>query len=241
MINKYEEKNKLYSYTKFAQREGIDQDKKIGYFLPKPHEIGDVWDAMEYFALNYSNDIEFSIMFKYFDRIMDFYEHYDYVAYVDYDNKNPKNLDFLTAEHIRQKDGLFAARIGYYKTLQDFKDYKLDTIYSDRLFFDFDVEDERIKPLKEELIKLEDNWKLAPRYRIPVWKKYQRLILEENLLETPFNEAMKLCDFLQKQGLKPYLVFSGSKGFHCNLFFPEQQLTQVKAVSESLSKSWSKQ
>ena len=95
MINKYKENNKMYSYTKFAQQEGINQDKKIGYFLPKPHEIGDVWDAMEYFALNYSNDIEFSIMFKYFDRIMDFYEHYDYVAYVDYNNKNPKKWDIL--------------------------------------------------------------------------------------------------------------------------------------------------
>ena len=95
MVIKHEKNNKMCSFTKFAQQEGINKHEKIGYFLPKPHEIDGVWNAMEYFALNYSNNIEFSIMFRYFDRIMDFYEYYDYVAYVDYDNKNPKKWDIL--------------------------------------------------------------------------------------------------------------------------------------------------
>ncbi len=150
-------------------------------------------------------------------------------------------LDFLTQDHIRSGDGIFAARIGYYKTLKDFKEYRKDTIYSDRLFFDFDVEDERITPLKEELKEIEKKWNVTSNERQQVWNNYQQLILEEDLLKKPFTEATKLCDFLTKQGLKPYLAFSGSKGFHCNLFFPELHLTQIKHITHALSQSWSKE
>lgn len=166
------------------------------------------------------------------------------MRYWDYNDKQDNLkafLDFLTQEHIRSEDGLFAARIGYYKTFQDYKDYKLDTLYSDRLFFDFDVEDNRITPLKEEMKELDKRWNVKPKDRQPIWNKYRQLILEYDLLKTPFTEARRLCDFLLKQGIKPYLVFSGSKGFHCNLFFPELHLTQVKTIGERLSNSWSKQ
>ena len=160
-------------------------------------------------------------------------------------NENQDNLkpflDFLTKKTIRSKDGMFAARVGYYKTLQDYKADKVDAIHSDRLFFDFDVEDERIGPLKDELKEVEKNWNATSKDRQSVWEKYQKLIFEEDLLKKPFVEARRLCDYLQKMDLKPYLAFSGSKGFHCNLFFPELHLTQVKSITGSLSKSWSKQ
>lgn len=65
--------------------------------------------------------------------------------------------------------------------------------------------------------------------------EYRSLIFEEALLEKPFKDATKLCNYLQNKEINPYLIVSGSKGFHVNVFFKEMQLNQIGHISEHLA------
>ena len=56
-----------------------------------------------------------------------------------------------------------------------------------------------------------------------------------------FNETKALSNYLAKYGLKPYLIASGSKGFHINVFFDEMQLRNLSQISQTLALSYKKE
>ena len=141
-------------------------------------------------------------------------------------------------------DGLLGGEITYYKTLQDFQEGKIETRFCDRLFFDFDFEgSSEIDVIKDEIKKCNDE--LSGNERIErlseLKQDFRDLIFHDDLLQDVFNETMRLCNYLQRFNLKPYLISSGSKGFHINVFFDEMQLTNLSQISEMLARSYAKE
>ena len=146
--------------------------------------------------------------------------------------------------HRRLNVGTLAGEITYYKNLEDFKQGKIEARFCDRLFFDFDIEDNtQLNALKQEFKKANNEMEgkeLKCKYD-ELQKSFRDLIFNEDLLFDVYHEAQKLCTYLLKYGLKPYLVFSGSKGFHVNVFFDEMQLTNLSQISQTLGMSYKKE
>ena len=134
-------------------------------------------------------------------------------------------------------EGTLASSLTHFSNLQDYQTGDDSLRYSDRLFFDFDVEDTRAKALKEE-IKNANLYKFG-KERINSIKKsqkdFRKLILNDNLLEKPFNELQLMMYYMESQGMKPYPIFSGSKGFHLLIFFEPLQLENISEITTNLT------
>lgn len=146
-------------------------------------------------------------------------------------------LDFLNPKFHSGIYGLLGAEISYYKTLDEYKIGDKKYRYSDRLFFDFDVGSKKASAIKKEIHDTQNNI-VGNKRREKIkslQSEYRSLIFEEDLLEKPFKEATKLCNYLQNKEINPYLIVSGSKGFHVNVFFKEMQLNQIGPISEHLA------
>ena len=83
---------------------------------------------------------------------------------------------------------------------------------SDRLFFDFDLEDKAYKNLSSS-------------------ESAREMLFKSNILEKPFDEVSKVYDFMVDNNMKPYILFSGSKGFHCLQFFNPIYLENINTIS----------
>lgn len=165
------------------------------------------------------------------------------IEYIEKDNKQRIAPNSLIT-HGRFKDGTLAGEITYYKNIEDFKEGKLNKRFCDRLFFDFDVDDnEHVKQLKEKFKQANNTLegKALKRKYVELQKEFQELIFNKNLLFDVYAQAQKLCAYLSKYGLKPYLIASGSKGFHVNVFFKEMQLTNLSQISQTLAMSYTKE
>lgn len=147
-------------------------------------------------------------------------------------------------EKTRMKYGTLAGEITYYKTLEDFQQGSMSNRYCDRLFFDLDVDDNpAVETLKEEFKKANrtlDGRKLQRKY-VELQKEFKDLIFNKDLLREVFDEAKRLTEYLTRYGLKPYLIFSGLKGAHVNVFFEEMKLTNLSEIQKTLARSYSKE
>jgi len=134
-------------------------------------------------------------------------------------------------------EGTLASSLTHFRNLQDYQTGDDSLRYSDRLFFDFDVEDSRAKALKEEIKNA--NISKFGKERISAikhsQKDFRKLILYDNLLEKPFNELQLMMYYMESQGMKPYPIFSGSKGFHLLIFFEPLQLENVSEITTNLT------
>ena len=157
-------------------------------------------------------------------------------------NVKLRALQFLTKSNHDGRLGLLGGEITYFQSLEDFKEGDINKRYCDRLFFDFDVEDERVSKIKDDMKEALDNLKGKEQLKQLNMLKhdFQDLIFIDDLLAPTFKEASSLCQYLEGLGLKPYLVFSGSKGFHVNVFFKEMQLINLSQISKGLAMSYSK-
>lgn len=158
-------------------------------------------------------------------------------------NMNPsvKALNFLTSYKHMGRTGLLGGEITYYKSLDEYMKGDISKRWSDRLFFDIDIEDERFDLIKSDIkearneLKGKELMKRLDELRGQV----RKLIFEDDLLLPTFEESKKLCLYLEDLGLRPYQIFSGSKGFHINLFFEETQLLNLSQVSRLFAKTFS--
>lgn len=162
--------------------------------------------------------------------------------YKNADNSEKRALSFLN--HITHSGfhGLLGGQIGYFKSLDDYHEGNIMNKYVDRLFFDFDVENDRVSIIKDSMKDVNDNLEgKAWLERLGELKSdFRNLIFDDDLLLPTFDEARRLCLYLQEIGLKPYLIFSGSKGFHVNVFFKEARLQNFSQISKSLGMTFSK-
>lgn len=139
------------------------------------------------------------------------------------------------------KYGTLAGEISYFKTMQDFKDGDIAKRYCDRLFFDFDIDDNpQVKQLKQEFkqCNLTLEGKAYRNKYVELQTRFKELIFEADLLQDVYVQATKLTTYLQRFGLKPFFVFSGSKGFHVNVMFDEMQLTNLSDIQKTLARSY---
>lgn len=155
-------------------------------------------------------------------------------------NPTRKALSFLTSMKHDKGLGLLGSEIAYYKSFEDYQLGQMSNRYCDRLFFDFDIESAEVTRIKNDIEKLivkgENN---LPQIN-SLKREFRNLILEDDLIKPTFEEAKKLCLYFESCGLKPYLIFSGSKGFHVNLFFEELLLANFSKISKSLGEFYSR-
>jgi len=162
-------------------------------------------------------------------------------SYTKFDNSEKRALNFLTSQVHLGKNGLLGGQIGYFHSLDEYHEGNILNKYCDRLFFDLDVEDDNVEAIKSDIKEAYAKLKGKDRLRkIDKLKAdFRDLIFHEDLISPTFNEAKKLCLYLEDLGLKPYLIFSGAKGFHVNVFFDEMKLSNFSQISKSLAKSFS--
>jgi len=144
-------------------------------------------------------------------------------------------------EKSRLKYGTLAGEISYFKTMQDFKDGDIAKRYCDRLFFDFDIDDNpEVKQLKQEFkqCNMTLEGKAYHNKYVELQKRFKELIFEHDLLQDVFDNARRLVEYLQRYSLHPFLIFSGSKGFHVNVFFNEMQITNLSDIQKTLAHTY---
>ena len=149
-----------------------------------------------------------------------------------------KAFNFLTTKKHKGCDGDLFSTLSYYKTLKDYRIGEANLKYTDRLFFDFDMKDSRVSKIKEsmsDLYKSDVTGSEKSEQVLILQEEIRNLVLEEDILYEVYMEAIRLYDFMeQKLDLKPLLIFSGSKGFHINVFFDGMQLNQISEISHEL-------
>lgn len=144
----------------------------------------------------------------------------------------------------RKPYGTLAGEITYYKTLDQFKRGRIKNRYCDRLFFDFDhYKTIELEALNNEF--KEANTMLTGReYRdkyVELQRQFKELIFEQDLLKDVYENATRLTNHLRQLGVKPYLIFSGSKGAHVNVFFNETRLTNLSEIQKTLARTYMKE
>lgn len=163
--------------------------------------------------------------------------------YGDVDDSQTRAINWML-KHSRSRYGTLAGEITYFKTLEDFKVGSIANRYCDRLFFDFDIEDNKdVERLKEDVKAISPKLKgyaLKKAYA-EVQEEFRELIFEDDLLEDVFIQAKKLTDYLRGFGITPYFAFSGSKGFHVVPLFDEMQLTNLSEVQKTLANTYTKE
>lgn len=78
--------------------------RKMGFIIPKPSELNELFSAMTHLAFNYSNGTELNIIVKYLDRIIDFYDNHNYISYIDFEKNNFNEQWDITYEKINDED-----------------------------------------------------------------------------------------------------------------------------------------
>lgn len=156
-------------------------------------------------------------------------------------NAESRALTFITKSDHLGHDGLMGGEITYFKSIDEYLIGDMDERYSDRLFFDLDIADDRIDIIKEAMKDAYDKYSGDElKYRLDELKRdFRNLIFNEDLIYPTFQEAKKLCLYLEDLGLKPYLICSASKGFHINIFYDECRLQNLSQVSRLFAKSFS--
>lgn len=150
-----------------------------------------------------------------------------------------KFYKWMTSTHHRNSNGSLIAAITHYPNYLTWNDGKEEDRLTDRLFFDFDINP---KPPEAKRIakELEDTYSnktgkerlhLIDKYR----KEFRNLILKEDLILPAYEEVMRFMRVLRDDlKLHPYLTWSGSSGFHVNIFMPDQKLQYINYVRRKL-------
>lgn len=87
---------------------------------------------------------------------------------------------------------------------------------SDRLFFDFDLENEKYKALTTS-------------------ESARDMLLNSDILEKPFNEMAMSYDYLKEMGFNPYPVATNSKGYHLYIFFNPILIENIGYISTNFA------
>ncbi len=144
---------------------------------------------------------------------------------------------FLTSKNHRSSNGSLIAAITHYPNYITWTGGNEEDRLTDRLFFDFDLKTTESKRIAHDLedtycnVKGKERLRLIAEYR----KEYRKLILKDDLLRPVYDEVMNFIMVLQDDlKLHPYLTFSGSSGFHVNIFMPDQKLQYINYVRTKL-------
>lgn len=156
-------------------------------------------------------------------------------------NAESRALHFITKADHQGHDGLLGGEISYFKSFNEYRLGDISQRWNDRQFYDLDIEDLRVEMIKDEFKKsyLELSGKELISRHEELKADFRDLIFNSDLLFPTFQEAKKLCQYLEGLGLNPYLICSSSKGFHINLFYEEARLQNLSQVSRLFAKTFS--
>lgn len=125
---------------------------------------------------------------------------------INYDMWNWKEGRFLNLVEMNRHNNNLYASLTYVIGNQNYKDVDKQYRYTDRLFFDFDVEDSLKFETTEEL---------------------EDLLIESELLNKPFKDMLKVYDYFKSKNINSYPLFSGSKGFHLYIFLEPSTIPAI--------------
>ena len=128
-----------------------------------------------------------------------------------------KNFPRLTMKRILKARCKFQNKLYYSISIE-----KDSQRFSDRLFFDFDLGNKAYKELQTS-------------------SDARDMLFNSDILETPFNEVAKVYDFLKGNGFKPFVDFSGSKGFHLYCFFTPCLISNIAIISTKYAETIKKE
>lgn len=115
----------------------------------------------------------------------------------------------------------------------------------DRFFFDLDVDNEVISDFKEKIHQCfsdkHNSVKDAISQSRHLQCEVQDYLSDSELLDIALDETRQLHDELIEDGFKPYILFSGSKGFHVYVFFDFVKLENINQISELLVNRYEKE
>lgn len=157
-----------------------------------------------------------------------------------------RQLNFMTKSDHMGHLGLLGGEISYFKSSDEYQSGDILQRYSDRQFYDIDIESDEVDMIKSDikgaLLQFKGGELTKKELMMNVRdckSRFRELIFEKDLLYPTFQEAKNLCQYLEGMGLNPYLIFSGSKGFHINLFYDEVIIQNLSQVSKLFAKSFS--
>ena len=155
-------------------------------------------------------------------------------------------LNFMTKTEHMGHLGLLGGEISYFKSFDAYQSGDIFQRYSDRQFYDIDIESDEVdmikSNIKQSLLKFKGGYLTKRELNLKIKdnkSRFKDLIFNQDLLYPTFQEAKNLCQYLEELGLNPYLIFSGSKGFHINLFYDEVIIQNLSQVSKLFAKSFS--
>ena len=136
--------------------------------------------------------------------------------------------------------GALISQLTYYKTIGDLRSKDESERYCNCLFFDFDSDSKILHDLKTEIAIAYDDLTGKDRLKriAKIQQQYQNVIFTSDVLEKPFNDAIKLYDYFKSNNINAYPVFSGSKGIHLYIFFNECKLRNLSEISYKLAASY---
>lgn len=171
---------------------------------------------MKYSLTSFYGDFYGLNFFRHFRRLYDFKG--DKVRR-QFTVKDPKQL-YL---HVDRNSGHHACMIHVYDhgSYDNLNGQDHNSIWYDRAFFDFDVENPEVKQLKKQLIPLREH---GPHYKVDLQaelkQQLQDLIIDGKVAEPAITEAKQFSrEFKEAFGSAPALFFSGCKGCHAYTFF----------------------
>ena len=156
----------------------------------------------------------------------------------------------MNPSHHAENTDLYVG-ISYYPNYLKWTAHEELDVHTDRLFYDFDLMPEYsqlsadAKKTSKAVIDAihgydtdnectvtgRERSKAIDKYR----KRYNDFIFKEDILKPVYDETMRFITVLQDDlKLHPYLTFSGSCGYHVNLFMPDQELPYIKYVRTML-------
>ena len=144
---------------------------------------------------------------NYFDEFLNHNYDRDFLAIRDFPRELNSHFPQLTKSRILNERVMYNTKSYYSISIK-----KNNLRFSDRLFFDFDLEDKTYKELSSS-------------------ESAREMLFKSNILEKPFDEVSKVYDFMVDNNMKPYILFSGSKGFHCLQFFNPIYLKNINTIS----------
>lgn len=144
--------------------------------------------------------------------------------------RDPKSL-FL---HVHRNNSNHPCLIHTYDhgTLDNLKAKKNSIMIFDRVFLDFDAENEEARKIKKELVKLRSRGLNYKKYlQNKLQEKLQNLVINEKISEPAIDEAKDFAHkFKETFGKYPILFFSGFKGCHAYTFFNPVEFRNINSA-----------
>ena len=170
---------------------------------------------------------------------------------VKYDTDSPyeSNIDFsksisnflikYTNPSAKFHGSLFS-QVTYYRSIGDFRSKDESNRYCNCLFFDFDLDSEKLHDLKLDILQAYDDFTGRERFKkiAEIQQEYQNILFTSDVLEKPFNDAKTLYDYFKSNNITPFTVFSGSKGVHLYIFFNQCKIANLSEISYTLADSY---